>query len=88
VEIKRAVTEPPARRRWLEGLNGVVKISQLRAMIFSGRKIVSTIILRSGETFWLHRRTGGAAAVAAAVKLFPVEAGEWHNAGAWPKKIL
>ena len=51
VEIKRTVALPPAGRACLEYMNGVVKISLKLALIFSGRKNVSTIILQTGEVF-------------------------------------
>jgi hypothetical protein len=42
---------PPEWRRSDEYMNGVVKIALKLALIFSGRKIVSTIILRPDENF-------------------------------------
>jgi hypothetical protein len=46
---------PPASRRWFEYLKGVVKMSLKLALIFSGRKNVSTIIRPAGENYFRRR---------------------------------
>jgi hypothetical protein len=46
---------PPEKRRRFEYLKGVVKMSLKLALIFSGRKNVSTIIIPTGENYFRHR---------------------------------
>jgi hypothetical protein len=50
---------PPEKRRRFEWLNGVVKVSLKLALIFSGGKIVSTIIRQSGENYFRQRPGAG-----------------------------
>jgi hypothetical protein len=52
---------PPEWRPSVKYMSSIVKIALKLPLIFSGRKIVSTIIIRFRETFWWHAQKSGVA---------------------------